>query len=175
MSGIPEKVVNFNVYSENEKLVGVSGEVTMPSFESMTETIGGAGIAGEYESPTPGHFSSMSIDIPFRTVTDRSFSLFEPRGQTIYLRASQQSYDVASGMMNHRGLKITLKTMPKNLALGTLGVSKMTETTNTLEILYIKIEEIDKGNVKELLEIDKINFIYKINGIDYMADIRSQI
>lgn len=172
---IPEKVVNYNAYSENEKLIGVTGEISMPSLEQMTETISGAGIAGEYESPTPGHFSSMSMDIPFRTITDKSFRLFEPRGQTIYLRASQQSYDVASGQVNHRGLKVTLKVMPKSLSLGTLGVGKMTETTNTLEILYIKIEENIKGNMKSLLEIDKINFIFKINDIDYMADIRSQI
>src|SRR5690554_6221578 len=94
---LPEKVVNFNVYSEGEKLVGVTGEVTLPNLEAMTETINGAGIAGEIESPTPGHFGSIIIEIPFRIIYDKSFRLMVPEGQTITLRAAQQSYDVAGG------------------------------------------------------------------------------
>jgi hypothetical protein len=168
---IPEKVVNYNVYNENEKLVGVSGEVTLPNLEAMAETIGGAGIAGEIESPTPGHFGSLSIEIPFRVIHDQSFTILQPRGQTLYLRASQQSYDVSGGKIEHKGLKVTLKVIPKGIDLGTIGVGKMTETKNTLEVLYIKIE---LGN-KVLLEVDKLNFVYVVNGFDVLAEIRNQI
>lgn len=171
MNPIPEKVSNYNVYNDNDKLVGVSGEVTMPNLEAMTETLSGAGIAGEFESPTPGHFGSISIEIPFRVIYDTSFKMMVPKGQTIYLRASQQSYDVAGGEIKNRGLKITLKVMPKGIDLGTLGVGKITDTKNTLEVLYIKIEE----NGKTLLELDKLNFICVINGVDVLEDIRKQI
>src|SRR5690554_4594834 len=92
---IPDKVVNFNIYNEEEKLVGVSGEVTLPNFEAIAETISGAGIAGEFESPTPGHFGSSQIEIPFRTIYDQSFKMMNPRGQTITLRGSQQIMDPA--------------------------------------------------------------------------------
>lgn len=168
---IPEKVVNFNIYDGREKLVGVSGEITLPNLEAMTEVISGAGIAGEYESPTPGHFRSISIEIPFRVVYDQSFKLMEPRGQTITLRASQQSYDVAGGEIQHRGLKITLKVMPKGLDMGRLTVGGQTDTRNRLEVLYIKVVE----NGVKLLEIDKANFIYVVNGVDVLADVRDQI
>lgn len=168
---IPEKVVNFNVYDEGEKLVGVSGEVTLPNLEAMTETISGAGIAGEYESPTPGHFGSIAIEIPFRTLYDSSFKLTVPGGRTITLRASQQSYDVAGGEIQHRGLKIVLKVMPKGLDLGKLAVGSPTDTKNSLEVLYIKIIE----NNKTLLELDKQNFIFSVNGTDVLAAVRDQI
>jgi P2 family phage contractile tail tube protein len=168
---IPEKVVNFNVYDGTDKLIGVSGEVTLPNLEAMSETISGAGIAGEYESPTPGHFGSTSMEIPFRVLYDSSFDLMEPTGRSIVLRASQQSYDVAGGKIEYRALKITIKTLPKALDLGKLGVGKMTETKNTVEILYIKVEE----NSKTLLELDKLNFVFKVNGKDVLAKIRSQI
>ena len=168
---IPEKVVNFNVYDEGEKLVGVSGEVTLPNLEAMTETISGAGIAGEYESPTPGHFGSITTEIPFRTLYDSSFKLMVPGGRTITLRASQQSYDVAGGEIQHRGLKIVLKVMPKGLDLGKLAVGSPTDTKNSLEVLYIKIVE----NNKTLLELDKQNFKYIVNGVDILADVRDQI
>ena len=171
MSTIPEKVVNYNVYDSNEKLVGISGEITLPNLESMSETISGAGIAGEIESPTPGHFGSLSIEIPFRTILDQTFRMMEPRGRTITLRASQQSHNISAGQIEYKGLKITLRTMPKGIDLGTLGVGKPTETKNTLEILYIKIE-LDGTT---LLELDKINFIFTVNGYDVLGDVRNQI
>ena len=39
-----------------------------------------------------------------------------------------------------------------------------------MEILYIKIEV----NNKTVLELDKLNFIYVLNGVDMLAKIRSQ-
>ncbi|HJF34182.1 MAG TPA: phage major tail tube protein [Sporosarcina psychrophila] len=171
MSTIPEKIVNFNVYSDADKLVGVAAEVTLPDFEAMTETVSGAGIAGEYESATPGHFSSQTIEIPFRSISDPSFKFLQNKGQTIILRAAQQSYDVSSGKTNIRPLKVTIKGLPKGLNLGKVGVGTPTETTNTIEILYIKIEE----NGVTLLELDKLNFIFIVNGKDLLEDVRNAI
>lgn len=171
MNPIPEKVVNYNVYDDTDKIVGVSAEVTLPSLEAMAETISGAGIMGEYESPNPGHFGSITIEIPFRTLMDPSFTLMKNRGRPLVLRAAQQSYDVTSGKTSHRGLKVTIKYNPKGLNLGTLAPGTPTESTNTLEVLYIKIEE----NNRVLLELDKLNFVYIIDGEDQLAAIRSFI
>lgn len=168
---IPEKVVNYNVYDDTEKLVGVAAETTLPNFEAMTETISGAGIAGEYESPTPGHFGSQTIEIPFRTLLDKSFSLMKNKGRTIVLRAAQQSYDVAQGKTSTRPLKITLRGIPKSLEMGKLAPGSMTDTKNTIEILYIKVEE----NGKTVLEYDKLNFVFIVDGEDILADIRNSI
>lgn len=168
---IPEKVTNYNVYDEGEKLVGIAAEVKLPNLEAMTETISGAGIAGEYESTVPGHFGSITMELTFHTIINKSFNLMNPNGNLVTLRASQQSYDVAGGQILHRGLKITVKTLPKAVDIGKLAVGKMTETKNTLEIVYIKIEE----NGSTLLELDKLNFIYVLNGVDILKDIRDQI
>ncbi|MFC4403320.1 phage major tail tube protein [Gracilibacillus xinjiangensis] len=168
---IPERVVNYNIYDETDKLVGVSAEVTLPNFEAMTETVSGAGIAGEFESALPGHFGSQTIEIPFRVLMDNSFSLMKNSGRSLVLRAAQQSYDVAAGKSERRPLKITLKYQPKGLNLGTLGVGAMTESTNTLEVLYIKVEE----NNNTMLEYDKLNFVFVVDGEDLLADIRNMI
>lgn len=168
---IPEKLSNFNVYKENDKLVGVSGEITLPSLEAMTETISGAGIAGEYESPTPGHFGSMELEIPFRTVHDMSFNLFQEIGKSIILRGAQQIYDVAAGEYQTKALKITLRGHPKNLNLGTMAVGQPTETTPAIEVVYLKVE-IDGV---EVLEVDKLDMIYRVHGVDLLAEVREQI
>lgn len=168
---IPEKVVNYNVYDDTEKLVGLSGEVALPNLEAMTETVSGAGMLGEYESANPGHFGSMTIDLTFRTLYDKSFTLLKNEGRPIVLRAAQQSYDVANGKTSYRGLKITIKGPSKGLNLGNLTVGAPTETVNTFEVLYIKIEE----NGKVLLELDKLNFVYILGGVDMMKDIKKLI
>lgn len=168
---IPERVVNYNVYDDTDKLVGVAGEITLPNFEAMTETISGAGIAGEYESAIPGHFSSQTIEIPFRTLMDKSFTLFKNTGRSLVLRAAQQSYDVAEGKHRNRPLKVSIRYQPKGLNLGTLSVGGATESTNVLEVLYIKIEE----NGKTMLEYDKLNFVFIVDGEDILADIRGMI
>lgn len=168
---IPEKVVNYNIYDGVDKLIGVSGEVKLPSMEAMTQTISGAGIAGEYESPTPGHFGSMEAEIPFRILYDQAFNLMRPSGTTVVLRASQQHNDIAGSEISYRPLKITMKVLPKSIDLGKIAVGASSESSNKLEVIYIKVEE--NGNV--LLEYDKINFIFVVNGEDILAQIRSQI
>lgn len=168
---IPEKVVNYNVYDDTEKLIGLSGEVTLPKLDSKAETISGAGILGEYDSVNPGHFSSMTIDLPFRTIFKKSFSLMKYSGRSLVLRAAQQSYDVSSGQMEYRGLKITIRGLPKALETGKLSVGAPTETKNTLEVLYLKIEE----NGSTLLELDKLNFVYIVDGQDMLANIKKLI
>ena len=52
---VPEKLINFRVYLDGNNLIGVA-DVELPSIEAMTETVKGAGIAGEIDSPTLGHF-----------------------------------------------------------------------------------------------------------------------
>ncbi len=171
INAIPEKIVNYNAYLENDKLIGVNSDVTLPKLEQMTSTISGAGIAGEYESPVPGHFGKIETDITFNTVSEDAAKLLTPGAKSLIFRASQQSYDVAAGEMQFRQLKITLKVLSKGIDLGKLSVGKTSGTKNTFETLYIKIEE----NGKILLELDKLNFIFIVNGIDVLADIRNQI
>lgn len=171
MNAIPEKVVNYNVYDDTQKLVGVTGEVALPNLETMSETVSGAGLLGEYDSVNVGHFGSLSVELTFRTLFEQSFNLLKNSGRPIVLRAAQQSYDVSSGQVAHRGLKITLRGPAKAMNLGKLGVGAATETVNVMEILYIKVEE----NNKVMLELDKQNFIYKVNGTDLLSSIAKLI
>lgn len=168
---IPEKVINYNVYDDTEKLVGVASETTLPNFEPLAETVAGAGILGEYESPTIGHFGSQTAEISFRTLMEPSFNLMKNSGRALVFRAAQQSKDVTSGKINTRALKITLKGTPKGLELGKLAPGAMTESKNILEVLYVKVEE--NGNV--LLEYDKLNFVFIVNGEDLLADLRNAL
>jgi P2 family phage contractile tail tube protein len=168
---IPEQIINYNLYNEAEKLVGITGEVTLPALEMMTETVSGAGIAGEYESAIPGHFGSMPIDISFRMLNESSVSLLKESTVMLTLRASHQSYDVSSGKKLRRPLKVVIRGITKSLELGKVEVGKPTESKVSVEVLYIKVSE----NDKVLVEIDKLNMICVIDGKDILEDVRGQI
>ena len=138
----------------------------------MTETIKGAGIAGEIDSPTLGHFGSMTLTLNWRTITaDNAGILLEPKAHSFDLRAAQQQYDAGSGAYGISPAKVVVKATPKTTNLGKLEVGTMTDTSSEFEVSYIKIT-VDN---KEILELDKLNFIYKVNGTDYMSDARTAL
>ncbi|MBQ9273291.1 MAG: phage major tail tube protein [Succinivibrio sp.] len=163
----PDKTINYNIYAEGERLVGV-GTVDMPEISFLTDTLKGAGIAGELETPVLGHTQSMSCTINWRTVTEDALKMLDTQGTTLTLRAAQQEVAGDTNALSAYGLKVVLKTLPKNVGLGTLEPGASTDTSTELEVSYLKIEV--KG--KEILEIDKLNFVYKVNGQDRMSAVR---
>ena len=52
----PEVINNFNAYNGANKLVGVSGEVSLAEFQAMTAEVSGAGILGTYNTAVVGMF-----------------------------------------------------------------------------------------------------------------------
>lgn len=75
---IPTVLNNFNSYGAGHKYVGVSNEVTLPNFESMTETIDGAGIAGEIEEAIEGAFGSLKRK-QLSAISAANISISSPR------------------------------------------------------------------------------------------------
>lgn len=165
---IPVRIANFNAYSADNRLIGVTGEITLPNLEEMTETVSGAGIYGEIDVATPGHFGSLNFEIPFRTLTEQAFALLRHDGKALTLRGASQFLDEKSGATEMRQLKIVLKGPAKGLDLGKLGVSQGTETKVTLEAWYIKIVMGDKV----LLELDKLNAVYILDGKDMVSNLK---
>lgn len=66
--------------------------------------------------------------------------------------------------INHR------KSKAKTTTLGKVAKGKKMESKVELEILYIKVEI----NNAVVLELDKLNFVFVLNGKDMLAQIRSQ-
>lgn len=167
---VPEKLINFMAYNEGQNLIGVV-DVELPALESMTETVSGAGIAGEVDSPTLGHYGSMTCRINFRTVTKDAASLAAQRSHQLEFRGSQQVFDAGTGRYSTQSLRCVVKAVPKNVELGNLTAGAPTETGNEFEVNYIKLWV----GGEELVEIDKFNFIARINGEDYLASVRADL
>ena len=174
MSGlaIPELLNNYNVYNDAaKKLIGVSGEVELPDFEAITETLEGAGVMGEIEDAATGQFAAMSIKIPFSVLYEDMFTLVNPaKGTQVTLRGSMQVMDPTTAATDYQPVKVVIRGKCKKHSSGKIVKGKKMDASVELEILYIKIEV----NNKSVIELDKLNFKYCVNGEDLLKKIRSQ-
>ena len=167
---VPEKLINFRVYQDGDDLLGIS-DVTLPKLDSITETVKGAGVAGEIDDPTIGHFGSMELELNWRSLVKSNIVLAKPTGVHLDLRGACQGHDSAKNVLKTMLVKIVVEGTPKSTDLGKLDMGATTDTKNTIEVTYIKIT-VDGETV---LEIDKFNYICVIGGVDYMADIRDAL
>lgn len=167
---VPEKLINFRVYQDGDDLLGIS-DVTLPKLDSITETVKGAGLAGEIDDPTIGHFGSMELELNWRSLVKSNIVLAKPTGVHLDLRGACQGHDSAKNVLKTMPVKIVVEGTPKSTDLGKLDMGATTDTKNTIEVTYIKIT-VDGETV---LEIDKFNYICVIGGVDYMADIRDAL
>lgn len=167
---IPDKLVNFACYDENAVMVGTA-DATLPDLAYMTEELQGAGIAGSIDSPAVGHFQSLTTTINWRTLMEDNISFVAPKTYHFTFRGSLQMYDETTGEYVTKALKVVMKVLPKNLNLGALNVAAQMGTTATFELTYLKI---DIAN-REYLEIDKVGFICRIDGVDYLAEVRRHL
>ena len=93
---VSEKLIGFRVYQDSTDYIGLA-DVTLPTLEAMTETVSGAGIAGEVDSPTLGHYGSMETVLNWRTLEKTNMGLAAPNGVQLDMRGAQQVYDSSAG------------------------------------------------------------------------------
>lgn len=171
MAKLATKIHAYNVYSKGNKLIGISDEVTLPDFEAMSETLNGAGILGEIDEPVLGHFGANEIEIPFRTLNADMFGLVNQGAVDLTLRMSTQTINQDDMKTDFQPSRIVIKGKTKSFSAGKAKQGEGTGASVKVEIMYILIEV----NGKPKFELDKLNFMYKVNGQDLLAKVRGQV
>lgn len=167
---VPEKLINYKCYNESNDLLGVT-DVDLPSIEYMTETVKGAGIAGEINSPTMGHFSNMEAKITWRIIDKPLLNLAGNKAHTLDLRGAQQTYDPVSGEYKVLPVKVLIKGATTNTELGKFEQGGTVGGTTTISVFYLKV--VVDGTT--LVEIDKYNYIANVGGTDWLSDVRKAL
>ena len=167
MPRIDETVINFAVYEDAVEYLGMS-EVTLPEISNLTQEISGAGIAGNVESVITGHLAAMSLRLNFRTVTAAAIRLTEPRIHNIDLRVAQQGQNTRTNAIDITGMKYILRVEPKKFAPGKAAPASAADASGEYAVKYYAMY---MDGVKKM-EVDPLNFIYYINGKDYLASVR---
>lgn len=170
VTNVPEIINNYNVYNNGNVLIGVSGSVTLPTFDAITEEMSGSGILGTYETAVPGFYSSMQQEVPFRILDEDIFTLMDPSAMVdLTFRASAQSTVKATGALDYKSMRIVERGRLKSFSPGNYEMGKQMGASVTMELLYILIE-VD-GTKK--LEYDKLNSVFIVNGKDLLEKVRA--
>ena len=164
---IPEKLIGFECYDEGDMMVGIA-DVVMPNFAYMLETVQGAGIAGEFETPTVGLFQSMTTTINWRILTDENMIYVGPKVYHFAFMGSKQFLNHSVGELEQQMLKVVMRVLPKTITMGNLQQGAQMGTSGEFEVLYIKVTL----NDRELVELDKVNYKFIVNGTDYLETAR---
>ncbi|MGD9567521.1 MAG: phage major tail tube protein [Sedimentibacter sp.] len=167
MAKIDESVINFAVYEDSVEYAGMA-QATLPDLTALTQSISGSGIAGNVEAVILGHFEAMTLGLNFRTTTEQAIKLSEPRRHTIDLRVAQQVEDTVAGAVVVQAVKHLFVVVPKKDTGGSIAPAAPTDASGEYAVRYwaTYINGVKKR------EIDPLNFIYFVNGVDYLSDVK---
>jgi len=172
MDKITNKVIEYTVYvRENGKATKIADttSVTLPSIEKLTDTIKGSGIIGEIDLPTYGQIGSMETEVATRTTNDKWGTLIT--ANEIEYRWVTDVVDPSTGKVAVDSHKAFLKVINKKAEEGKLEPGSAQDGSTSFEVIAYK--RIINGN--EIINIDKLNGILAINGVNMFDDISKNL
>ena len=162
-------VVNFEVYvSGTTRLIGIAN-VELPTVEMETADMKGNGIEGTITMPVRANNASLELKLTWRTFERQAVGLFGHKAIDLSLYSVQEHINASTGALSDPQHKIETRVVPKTLNMGKWEPSSTTDSENTFEIITLNYA-IDG---KEVLDIDKLNYVFKVNGTDYAKPVRT--
>ena len=168
---VPELISDMRVYQEGRDIfVGVTN-VELPEIATQTTSITGIGMAGEIDAPVQGHFGSLELTLNWRTPTLTSSWHTGGGGGALEIMGDIQVFDHNTNNYANVSIRIVVRGRDKSYSLGSFEAGNTSDSSNTIEVHYLKIE-LDGTTV---VEIDKFGYKCVINGVDLMATTRRNI
>lgn len=162
MSKIASKTENFRVFDDDTSLLGVA-EVTRPNIKGAADSMKGSGILGSVEDVTL-QLESMKVKLKFSATNDLTARLIAPKIHVLELRVAVREYDPSTGAYGEVGHKIRMKVKPLEFTGGKFAPGEKMDNEHEFEVYSYK-EEI---NGKVMIEIDKFNNKFVVDGVDYL-------
>jgi len=172
MSNIPKNIGVFKVYQvingASKEFLGLA-TVTLPTLEKMSETWSPNGINGEIDMPSRTQYGPMGLSFEWVSVEPEAINLESSEVLELDLRAAVETQG-QDGFLGTIPYKVYTKCLYKSGETGTFEKNKGIASSMEFEVLYYKREFNGKT-----LEIDKLNNIIKINGVDQNTEINKAL
>jgi P2 family phage contractile tail tube protein len=140
--------------------------VTLPSIENAMETIKGTGILGEAEVPTTAFLAPMTLGIASKS-SEGLTDLLVPGTHKVEAVWIQDVLDTSGMKIGSKQNKMIANGFTKKFDEG--GVEQGSGTDINVELALNTYSRYVDG--KPILEIDKFNGVYKVNGVDQISKI----
>lgn len=165
------RVTNANIYlTGTGSLLGRAEEITLPDVKASMSDHKGIGMFGKLELPSG--IDKMEVKIKWNAiypdVAKKFNNIFQAR--EIQTRFPVETY-TAQGRTQVVPGRVALTILPKNIPLGAFKQHDNVELEQTFTVTYFK-QEI---NGEVITEIDVLNNIYIVDGVDQLASYRAAL
>lgn len=167
MAQIPRVLKNFSLFVDGRGLAGTVSTLTLPTITTKMEEFRGGGMDAPVE-----------IDMGME-ILETSFELFdyEENVLSLYGLANGSATQVtARGALRRDGdaavpMVVNMTGVIKEMDPGDWQAGEQTSMTCSMALRYLKITI----GGREVIEVDKVNMIRRINGVDQLETIRQAI
>lgn len=166
--GFPSKLKNFNVFNDGESYMGQVAEINLPKLVRKMEEWRGGGMNRPLKIDFGGEALSMEWTCGgmMRGVLNQ-YGITKHDGVQIRFAGAY----VAEDSDNHDAVEIVIRGRHSEIDPGTAKPGDDTAFKVTTEISYYKLTI----NGEEVIEIDAVAMIEKVNGTDLLAKQRRAI
>lgn len=166
---LPRRLKNFNVFLEGYSMLGIAEEVVLPKLVRKMEEYRAAGMNGPLKADF-GH-EAMELEI---TSAEIDANLIKTWGtsdmQKVGLRF-RAAMEREGNDGSVEGLEIVARGRFSTIDMQTVTSGEKHSAKYMLEVAYLKITD----NEVELIEIDVLNMVEKVDGNDILADQRAAL
>jgi P2 family phage contractile tail tube protein len=164
------RITNANIYVNGSSLLGRAEEIKLPDVSAMMTEHKALGMVGKIELPSG--FDKLEGEIKWNSLYQNVAKIVANPFSAVQLqcRSSIESYG-AQGRIEELSLVTYLTVMFKKNPLGTFKQHDNVELQSSFSATYIK----QVINGEEMLELDYMANIFKVNGDDMLARYRENI
>lgn len=165
-----KKITNANVYIDGNSYLGKADEISLPQIQHVTAEHKALGMVGVTEFFSG--IEKMEATIKWSSLYPDALVKASNPTQSVRLqvRASLETYE-ASGRTGQQPVMVSITGMFKNVPVGNFKAHENAEFESQLSVSYVKVEVAGQ----ELVEIDVLTNIYKVNGTDILATYRQNL
>lgn len=164
------RLTNANVYVNGASQLGKAEEISLPVVKHVMSEHKALGMVGKMEFASG--IDKLEAKIKWNSFYNDVFKKFATPFNTLNLqcRASVERYD-STGRSAQVPYVVYLTAFAKDFPTGNFKQHDNVELESNLSVTYVKIEE----NGENVLEIDVLANIYKVGGVDQLAQYRQNL
>lgn len=165
---MPRKLKNLNLFNDGNSYLGVAKSVTLPALARKMESYRGGGMNGPVKADLG--FSDDGIQFEWKTggidlISLRQFGTVNASGVALRFSGPYQQDD--TGEVSN--VEVVVRGRHETIEMGDAQPGEDTEHSMTTTCTYYKLTV----DGEEVIEIDLLNFVEKVNGADMLEKHRT--
>ncbi|WP_285428598.1 phage major tail tube protein [Pseudomonas sp. lyk4-R2A-8] len=165
---MPRKLKNLNLFNDGNSYLGVAKTVTLPALGRKMEAYRGGGMNGPVKADLG--FSDDGIQFEWKTggldlISLRQFGAVNASSVALRFSGPYQQDDTAEVS----NVEVVVRGRHETIEMGDAQPGEDTEHSMTTTCSYYKLTV----DGEEIIEIDLLNFVEKVNGVDMLEKHRT--